>query len=768
MPRFSNLRRRVVVFFGALLFGMTVVGFGLTQLVILQKAQDNIQSELQVGTRVLQHQLKQQQTLLVQTARVLAADYAFREAIATHDGDTLVSALENHRERIQADIMLMIGLDHDILAATPRHPAEGASPSFLQLARPATRDTPEAAITFMDRQIYQLVVVPVMAPVSIGWVAMGFSIDDWTARDLAVLTGLEVSFLGRSGNQPWNVPGTTLAEQQRSQLMTKASGWTVTAGLHTDHDHYVALATPLAGTRDGHGEQVVVVLEKSLRESLAPFKGIRVLLATMALVGVVVAIVGTRMIAQREAHIIDLAYRDPLTGLWNRALFTDRLSMAVRTEARAARPLSILLLDLDRFKHINDTLGHPIGDKVLVLVSQRLRAALPRESDTLARLGGDEFAILLPTDGVEGAQRVAARITRVLEQPLIIDEQLLDISASIGIASCPAHGTGVAILMSQADTAMYAAKHQRTGWCVYEPRRDQGHDRGSGRLSLLSELRQAVERNELTLTFQPKLDVANGRIAGVEALVRWFHPSRGFVPPDQFIPYAEQTGYIRTITHWVLRQALRLQAEWRRRGIDLRLALNLSARDLLRHDLVEVMAKLLRVHAVPPASVILEVTENAVMEDATHALRVLEDLHDMGLGLAIDDYGTGYSSLAYLKRLPVDELKIDKSFVMHLQPDSDDATIVRSTVELAHNMGLKVVAEGVESAATLSLLRAWHCDFAQGYHISEPLSTEALEQWLTTAKPSAPDGAAYTAKSPDTSRSAGIVTLLARPPIRGG
>ena len=735
----GGLRRRIVIFFGAVLFAMTIGGLGIAELVIVKEARRNTERDVEVGARTLKRHVEQRQSQLLQSARVLAADYAFREAFASADQATIVSALDNHRKRIDADKMLLVGLDRAVLAASPDRGEDRLTLPFLQVLRDtASADTGAAVVVFMDRQIFQFVLVPVKAPVTAGWVALGFVIDDWTARDMTALTGLEVSFMGRTGIQPWNVVGTSLSEKRRADLMDWTSAAALTEGLHWDRDDRLALVTTLSRHPADTGSEVSVVIEKALHDALSPFNGVRILLAMLALVGALVALLGTRIIAQREAHIIDLAYRDTLTGLSNRALFMDRLSMAVRNAARSGHPVSLLLLDLDRFKQVNDTLGHPVGDRLLAMVGERLRSTLSRKSDTLARLGGDEFAILLPTDGVDGAARIAERIVRVLERPLIIDERLFDVSASIGIASCPTHGTDEATIMSRADSAMYEAKQQRSGWCVYKPHPDPIRERNAGQLSLLSELRQAVEQGHLLVIYQPKLDVLSGRVAGVEALVRWVHPSRGALPPEQFIPYSELTGYIRIITHWVLSESLRQLADWRRRGIDLRVAVNLSARDLLRPDLVEILARLLRAHGVPPSCVILEVTENAVMEDAAQALRVLDALHGMGVRLSIDDFGTGYSSLAHLKRLPVDELKIDKSFVVHVQSEGDDAVIVRSTVDLAHNMGLQVVAEGVESAATLSLLRSWRCDFAQGYYISEPLTPAALERWLVSRDVSAP------------------------------
>jgi predicted signal transduction protein with EAL and GGDEF domain len=375
---------------------------------------------------------------------------------------------------------------------------------------------------------------------------------------------------------------------------------------------------------------------------------------------------------------------------------------------------------------VNDTLGHPIGDQLLCVVAMRLRNAL-RSTDLVARLGGDEFAVLLPGDSNEGAQRVAAHLVKTLEEPITIEGQLVDVGASIGIVSYPLHGDDMNVLMRRADIAMYVAKRTNTGFSIY----DEKHDHNSAeRLSLMSELRQAVEHDQLMLHYQPKLDLSTGSVKYVEALVRWEHPTRGFIPPDQFIPFAEQTGYIKAISQWVADKAIGQCAAWRAAGIDLAVSVNVSARDLIQSTLPDTFTALLKKHGVPPELVWIEITESAIMDDPNHAIETLDRLHALGIRLAVDDFGTGYSSLSYLKRMPVDELKIDKSFVMGMTQHKDDETIVRSTIDLAHNMGLKVVAEGVENEDVLARLRDLRCDLVQGYHLSRPLPPARLEAWL--------------------------------------
>jgi diguanylate cyclase (GGDEF)-like protein len=383
-------------------------------------------------------------------------------------------------------------------------------------------------------------------------------------------------------------------------------------------------------------------------------------------------------------------------------------------------------MDLDRFKEVNDTFGHHYGDLLLEQLGARLGSVL-RDSDTIARLGGDEFAILLPTASVEDATQIATRVLQVLEQGFSLGTLNLDIDASIGIALAPAHGSDADTLLRRADVAMYVAKRSGSAYAVYSFDQDQ---HSPSRLALVGELRRAIDQHELSLYFQPKVDYQLGRITCVEALVRWQHSQHGLLGPDQFVPLAEQTGLIRPLSAWVLEAALRQCHQWRQAGFDLAVAVNLSMRNLHDPEIPEMIRRLLARWGVPPARLVVEITESSLMADAARAMDVLTRLRDMGIGISIDDFGTGYSSLAYLKRLPVDELKIDKSFVLHMGSDENDAAIVRSTIGLAHDLGLTVVAEGVEDEAVWDLLGALGCDLVQGYYISRPQPAAELTAWL--------------------------------------
>jgi diguanylate cyclase (GGDEF)-like protein len=417
------------------------------------------------------------------------------------------------------------------------------------------------------------------------------------------------------------------------------------------------------------------------------------------------------------------ALHDALTGLPNRLLFRDRIDHVVQAKARSEGGAAVMLIDLDHFKEINDTLGHHAGDGLLQEVASRLRETLGEEH-TVARLGGDEFGVLLPdVMPIGDATLVAQKLIGRLREPFTMEGITLEVDASIGIACYPEHGEDVEQLIQRADIAMYAAKEGGRGHVMFEPHLDRFSPR---RLRLAGALRQAIVDGEIVLYFQPKAELSTGRIVGVEALARWKHPELGLLGPTEFVPIAEQTGLIGPLTSHVLDAALQQVARWREEGLDLGVAVNLSARSFLDAQLAAEIPPLLERWNVPAEQLELEITESMLMLDPGRAKATLDRLSGIGLSLSVDDFGTGYSSLANLKRLPVDGIKIDKSFVIDMAHDPSDAAIVRSTIELAHNLGLKVVAEGVENQESWRRLREHGCDLAQGFHVSRPLPGQDL------------------------------------------
>jgi len=791
--KIHKLQTRIVLAFTLLLLLIQAASLVIINGVLSDSTNQDIRRNLLAGQRVFNLLREDNNRQLVQSASIMSSDFAFRIAIATADYGTVVSTLTNHGARINADVMLLVGIDGKLIADTlPARDVGHAGHAeqlfqFPELIAIAEQQTQAAAMVVLNGALYQMVVVPVLGPLPIAWLVVGFSIDDKFARNLQSLTALNVSFLARNkmGSQ-WQLLATTLSSGSSGTLPhrlpslpdTKSTETTSTGivTLHMGDEDYMTLTSGLETQGDTH---IIAVLQQSLQQALEPLRRLQAFLLFLSGISLIAMLAASYKIARsitkpiselgslavriqqgdysqhatvdrqdeigelasafnhmenglatREARITELAYRDQLTGLPNRTLFHDRLEQAAKVANRAGQNFALLIINLDRFNEVNVILGHHIGDLLLQEISKRLATVLTRDSDTLARLGGDEFAVLLPACDTQCAIVVVRKILDTMDQPILLEGQEVIATGSIGIAIYPEHGDEINTLLRHADIAMNEAKHDNSGYALFDlnyVEQNQQH------LSLLAELRHAIEQNEFVLYYQPKVGFATGTITHVEALVRWIHLERGMIPPDQFIPYAEHTGYVRTITRWVIETALRQRRQWEEMGLPLTISVNISARDLMNSDLPKLFAGLMDKYGASPHWLCLEITESAIMGDPKRALGILEDLHNMGFSLSVDDFGTGYSSLAYLKKLPVSELKIDQSFVFHMADDQDDATIVRSTIDLGHNMGLVVVAEGIENKATWDMLNAMGCDLAQGYYISKPMAADALLKWFEQA-----------------------------------
>lgn len=781
MIHFRSLRVRLIAFLLALLGAVQLAELALTNQASYGAARAKIEEEFGVARKVFARVLTQNAAQQAQAAKVLASDFAFRDAIATGDAATVESALASYAARIKAQALLYVSLDGQVVADTLRPGAARHPFTMWPLINEARLDGQATEIGILDDHALQLIAVPVKAPITIGWIVVCFPLDMDLARDLRQLTGLEVSFVAHSGAH-WSVLASTLPAQDAVELprnLARAGGEALQSGtLDLSSGEQLIRLLPLDPAANG---RITAVLQQPIASALTGFRALRAKLIGLAALSLALSVFGSVLIAlgitrpleallaavrrirqgdyshpvaihrddevgllaegldhmragiaEREHRILKLAFEDPLTQLPNRSQFSEALDSGVSRARAEARTLAILLMDLDRFKYVNDTLGHGVGDHVLQEVGRRLRA-LAAGARCIARLGGDEFAVLVEDASGGGVVALAEQIVVALEQPILYQEQPLDVGASIGIALFPQHAEDSQRLVRNADIAMYVAKRTRSGHSVYDPSYDTSQQE---HLSLLSELRRAVERDELRLYYQPKMLLSSSRVAAAEALIRWKHPDRGLIPPGLFIPFAEHTGYIKTLTRWVLGEAMRQCGTWRREGRELQVSVNISARDLTSRDLPDHVAALLAEHDVPPCMLCLEITESGFMEDPQHAQKVLERLAELGVQLSIDDYGTGYSSLSYIMRLPVKELKIDQAFVSRMSDNPDLATIVHSTIELGHSLGLKVVAEGVEDSRGLALLRELGCDSAQGYYLSPPLAAADFIRWLDGALPS--------------------------------
>jgi diguanylate cyclase (GGDEF)-like protein len=534
--------------------------------------------------------------------------------------------------------------------------------------------------------------------------------------------------------------------QRVDEIATAVTAWRVAVRRELDlfrTDRAAAVAVALSANRDARKayealfQQAIAQAQRDLdlsvhRADQAATSTKRYLLLLFLSFVLVALMAAAMVIRHQKLRHQSALYRhqtqhDTLTGLPNRALFAERLGQALAQPGRTEPAMAVMLIDLDRFKEVNATLGHRHGDLLLQEIGPRLQAVL-RAPDTVARLGGDEFAVLLP-DTDEAAAATAQRILATLHASFTLADVPVDLEASIGVAIAPTHGQDTEDLLRHADTAMYHAKQTNAGVAIYDP---ETHLRTPGRLLMLGQLRRALNRpGELVLHYQPKVSLTGGNLCGVEALLRWHHPDRGPVPPAEFIPVAENTGLINALTTHALTLAIRQARAWLDDGHRVPIAVNLSARCLHDTTLPRHIAQLLAAHQVPPELLRLEVTESACITNPTRALAVLNAVHDLGIRLSIDDYGTGYSSMAYLKHLPVDELKIDRSFVTDIDTDNDTA-LIHSAIDLGHSLGLTIVAEGIETENQAHILTDLGCDIAQGYYYARPMPPDDMTTWLTS------------------------------------
>jgi diguanylate cyclase (GGDEF)-like protein len=776
----KSLSARIVFVFLGLLLVVQGSSFLAIRASIDHNARTAIASDLEVGEQLLKRLLQQNAHKLTEGATLLAADYGFRAAVAGGDSAIISAVLAHHGERLGASVAALLDTDFK-LRASARADATTLQPVLDRLG-PQHGRPPAGEVMVLEQRAFQFVLVPVRSPVATGWVLMGFAVDQRLVDEMLGYSSLHVNLEARPTPQsPWSLLLSTLPQASRDAF--------VRLGSRVDRDQSGTLTLPggeyqtravLLTDPRTEGVAISALLMLSVDEAVAPYRQLQLGLAALSLLGVAVFAVGSVLTARRvttplrrlaaaaerlgagdyttplgghrrsdevgelahafermrvnvasqQDEILKLAYWDSLTGLPNRVQFRNAVIDAMAEAQADSRSVAVVMLDLDRFKHVNDVLGYRFGDLMLKGVAERLSQQAVRNGDLVARLGGDEFAVLLadlePSDDLAHTRSVAQRLHQAFGDVMMLEDHSVDMNASFGMAVWPHHAQDADGLLNRAEVAMYQAKRRGEGPVLYDPSFDAA---SSQTLTLLGELRHAVDHRELRLYLQPKLALDGGHVVGAEALLRWQHPQRGLVPPMEFIPFAEQTGFIRTLTLWVFEEAARTWRLLNQSDLRLTISVNLSTRDLLDMELPQKFEALLIKHVVPAEALCLEITESAIMDDPQRALATLERLSGLGFRLSIDDFGTGYSSLAYLKRLPVDEIKIDRSFVMGMEKDPNDARIVRSTIDLAHGLGLTVVAEGVENAQAWELLRQQSCDEAQGFHMSRPMPTADFVAW---------------------------------------
>jgi diguanylate cyclase (GGDEF)-like protein len=745
------LRTRIAVTFSLLLAAVLAAALGAVSATNRGNAEREVRRQLDVGASVFSRLLESNRRQLTQAAQAVAADYGFREAVSTRDTDTLVSVLENSGERIGAALVVLTSLNGDVIAASGLRIKAG-TPFPLSPVQKGSMMSDSATSVMVDNgRIYQLVTVSVRSPLPVAWIAMGFELDEKAARELADITGLAVTLSVKSGSRWTDVVSTVPAGASRqSDVVTRR----------------------IPMSKLGNAE-VVAVLSRSLADARAPFERLTKVLFLIAAVSLIASAVAAFWLARnitrplqdlteavdqmragtydgslsvqrrdelgvlaeglqlmqtavqsRDQSIRRLAYEDTLTGLMNRTAFGAALGRALN-DAEGA-PLAVAVMNLHRFRRINEHLGYSVGDAVLTKMAARL-AAVPSVHGAVARLGADQFAAFTRLSDAADLQSWGTSLIMALADPVFVEAQPIDITATVGLALAAPDARSADELMRCADLALERARREKHALAIYEATLKPA---ALDQLSLLGELRRAVEQDELRLFFQPKIELRGGRVTGAEVLLRWHHPTRGLLCPADFIPFAEQTGFIRRLTRWTLDHSIAQGALWQRAGKPLGLAVNISADDIGDVRLDSRVAGMLTRHQLPPALLTLELTESGFIEDPTRALHMLDALAALGVSLSIDDFGTGYSSLSHLARMPVHEVKIDRSFVKGMESDLEFAPVVRSAIDMGHALGLKVVAEGIETSEAAARLRELGCDVAQGYLYGRPMPLAAFETWL--------------------------------------
>lgn len=730
---------------------------------------------LEVGARVLQQLLDNRGEQLRNNVAILADDFGFKSAVATKDTATLYSVLANHGDRAKADMVMLSDLDGNVLASS--HHAQDSAMPFPKLFERAQQNGHGVGVVIAEGEPYEFVLMPVRAPNLIGWVGMGFLLDEDVTQEINTLTGLDISIVTYDASGQVSYVASSHQDQLAMNLMND-QGDRLMEGVYTtrsqmsDDDNFLSYASTLL---DNDRYQSFALLQLSRNELLGAYSnlmwqllGIVVLMLLLTTAAAMwsarsiskplialakaaqrigqgerieripegASVKETRLLAstllsmqedidRREATLRHQSRHDLLTDLPNRISALEDIHHVIQQQ----QPFTLLRITVNDLRDIKDTFGYALGDQLLVTLAQRMQQ-LPAPVKRAYRLDGDELILLIEQPHCESATRV--KLMAMLSQPIELAKSPITPSLSAGEVNYPAHGDSPQLLLRRSDIALDKARRQRLSHERYVEGQDEQHLR---QLALIRDLQEAVNNNELWMAYQPKVDTRTGQVCQFEALMRWRHPTLGFVPPDEFIGLAERSGNIAMLSQWMLGHVCQQIHLWKAQGHHVSVAINLSASDVTDPALPERLSKLFSHYNLTPDQLALEVTESDVMQDVDAATETLLALSQLGLKISVDDYGTGYSSLAQIKRLPVDELKIDKSFVLKLDTQEEDLTIVRSTIEMGHNLDLKIVAEGVENSASAELLSRLHCDYLQGYWIAKPMPADAVTAWLADFTP---------------------------------
>ncbi len=768
MPR-SSFRQRVLILAATLVTSVQL----LTLLPVLNAVKADVEQRAHqtttIGGAVFEEFMRSRTEQLRTIVDVLVSDFGFKQATAGADIQTIRSALANHSARIDADIAMLLDLDGNVLASTDGMPGSAELDELKAAITGSAEANAVDAVIYVDDVPYQILAVPLRAPLPIAWVTMGFQIGAQLAARIEVLTGLEVSFVDRARGMEVGLIGSTLPPAGRPglamALATFQPGSIDSATLGVMGKDYVTVMRPFPGA----SREVQVALQLSLDEAMVRYRSIRAILLLVTLISLILAVAGAywlarsvtepvsrlvsatrqlregvyterievpkshelgelahsfnamqQAVAEREARIVHQAYHDSLTGLPSRDRFLELLEPTLA----AGDATTVISFCLDRFDQIASSLGHDASDQVLKLVADILTRNL-RDQQLLGHLSGNEFILALPGNDVAVAGRWVQHLSHLLHAGVTLSGANLSLHATAGIALFPAHSRSGIGLLRRATVARANASAAHEAMAVFAPGDEHQHRR---QIRIIGDFPRALSQNELRLFVQPKISCANNRVVGAEALVRWAHPELGLLAPGDFVELLERAGSVAHLTRWVTREAIRQCRIWRDEGLEVSIAINLSVHDLVNQYLPYNLLEIVKEYGLRPDDLTLEVTESAIMHNVSLSLSVLGCIRDLGFGTALDDFGTGHSSLTQLRRLPLNELKIDKSFVMNMSSQKDDV-IVRATIDLAHSLGLRVVGEGVESADLLERLIELGCEYAQGYYISRPIAADAFVAW---------------------------------------
>lgn len=774
MIKFKHIRSRYLIPVLVVFIALQLTALVALKLAGSRYAERIAEAQISTGEQLFVSLLQHNTASLKQALQLLAADGVMSEAVSSQDPEVIKFALAGYQNRLHAQQAYFVSLDASQIISTSASVTQAEEDARLAILE---NQTGTLKFEMIAGRPYQLITLPLKNPGMQGWLVMGFAVDARLATQIKQLTQLDVAFVQKSRDHDWRlVSGTASNDLSNMLVKTMADIYRQPVSLHrldVNGEVYQIKMRSLHETRE---EALLVVLQGGVTPWLQLFDRLMQGLLGLTLLGVallsaIIWMTSRRVtgplrslaqymnalaagevtqplpvtgqdeidalttavgrlqdaVTQRSASTAQLAFDDTVTGLANRLAFDQALSAAVTQHADSQQKLAVLVFNLQRFKQVNQSFGRDFGDALLKHVGQGLKQALPGAQDVVARLEADQFAVLLQQADQAQTTRYADQVQQMFEQPVTVQGQRVDIHAVMGIALYPEHSTESGRLLRQAETALQASLSKRSPWIVYNTALEIEQ---AETLALVADLKQALPQGQFLMYIQPKIDITTRRALGGEALIRWVHPERGLLMPDQFIAIAEQTGMISALTQWMLQRTCEALATFQKQGLRVSLSVNLTTRDLHDLQLAEQIAHLLSVHGLEAGSLKLEVTERSLMSDPERAQTALRKLSAMGLHIAIDDFGTGYSSLNQLRQLPVQELKIARTFVMFMDKHASDASIVKSVIDLAHNLKWNVVATGIENEQVLNQLSRLGCNEGQGFFIGKPMPEKDFSVWL--------------------------------------